>query len=86
MRLTTPFPLVAALLAAGCAVPASTSSPSTGSATTASQSTPQSARKDDAELVTGSRIPVRGAQPVRTIDKDEIIRNTRVIGEPAKGN
>ncbi len=72
-----------ALLVAACAAPEKTSA-QPSAATKSSLAEPT--RKDDAELVTGSRIPVRGAQPVRTIDKEEFTRNTRVIGDPAKGN
>ena len=72
-----------ALMSAACASPdPAGSKPETA----AKSSRVEPARKDEAEVVTGSRLPVRGAQPVRTIDKEEIMRDSRVIGVPAKGN
>lgn len=75
--------LLIAILTAACASPdpAGSKSAAAGKAPAA-----ESPRKDEAEIVTGSRLPVRGAQSVRTIDKEEIMRDSRVIGVPAKGN
>jgi hypothetical protein len=73
--------LIPCFLLLGCATPTDvgmTPSPTTQGIQTQS--------KSEAEVVTGSRIPVRGTQPVRTIDEEEIMRDTRVIGVPTKGN
>lgn len=70
-------------LIASCATaPAPTSPPAQAGNAASTSKLP----KEDAEVVTGSRIPVRGTQPVRTVDKEEITRNTSVIGTPPKGN
>ena len=69
------------LLFSGCATD-SASTPSGG----AKQGQAAAPRSEEAEIITGSRIPVRGSQPVRTIDKEEITRNTSVIGTPPNGN
>lgn len=83
MKLLLPTSLLVALVATGCASPDQAGSKAV-SATKASSA--ESLQKEEPEVVTGSRIPVRGAQPVRTIDKEEIMRDSRVIGVPAKGN
>lgn len=75
--------IVFVMLAGGCASTAESPAPAPS---TQGRSQAQLERREDAEVVTGSRIPVRGAQPVRTIDKEEITRNTSVIGTPPKGN
>lgn len=81
MKLLAPIAVATTLLVSGCATnPASSSSGSTQKGQTAAP------RAEEAEIVTGSRIPVRGTQPVRTVDKEEITRNTSVIGTPPKGN
>ncbi|GEM_PF-6604598 len=81
MKLLAPISIALSVLSSGCAT--DSASPPSGGAKQGQAAAP---RAEEAEIVTGSRIPVRGTQPVRTVDKEEITRNTSVIGTPPKGN
>ena len=68
---------------ASCASPPSGQQPAPQAQKT-SDSKP--AAREEAEIVTGSRLPARGSQSVRTVDKEDVVDKSRVIGSPAKGN